>query len=208
VLAGVLPGLREIRAPLAAGYLWFLFGWLVVGDDVGAAGGVLGRLVDLGGNLAPGAVAVAASFAAYLVGSMSNDLFGRALLSYTLRWVSWTVVRRQWERARESDMSDSMIESQVARFDNRANRLAAERDLRVAILPPLTAILIYFIVADNWWWTALALLVLPALYAQSILRVREYVIVSESLYQLRQRVGLPPASSREASARESGESGE
>ena len=30
MLTSLLPGVRDLRAPLAAGYIWLLFGWLVV----------------------------------------------------------------------------------------------------------------------------------------------------------------------------------
>jgi hypothetical protein len=38
VLAGLLPGVRELRAPLAAGYLWLLYGWLTAANSFPSAG--------------------------------------------------------------------------------------------------------------------------------------------------------------------------
>src|SRR5207248_1606722 len=99
------------------------------------------------------------------------------------------------------DISQSVLESQVALYENRAGRLESERNLRVAILPPLTAILIYFVIADSWWWL-LAGLLLPAFYVQAFVRTREYFVTYRSLYELRRTLGLPPGSVREASARD------
>lgn len=198
MLAGLLPGLREIRGPLASGYLWLLFGWLVFEDDVSTAGGAIERLVDLGAVVSPAAVAVAASFAAYLVGSLSEDLFGRTLLTVVRR------ISRERTRGLRQSWSDKLapeqIERMITRYENRASRLEAESSLRVAILPPLTAILVYFIIADGWSW-AFATLVLPAFYGQAYLRTLEYSITTQSLDELRGHLGLPPASAREAAAR-------
>lgn len=72
-LTNVLPGFRQLRAPLAAGYLWLLFIYLV-GDlnEADATSGLTKQITDLGEALSPVGVAVAISFAAYLVGSLSN----------------------------------------------------------------------------------------------------------------------------------------
>jgi hypothetical protein len=88
VLSQVLPGLREIRGPLAAGYLWLLFGWLVFNASLKEAGGPVGELVELGGEVSDATLAVAASFAAYLVGSLSEDGFRRLLTSVAVANVS------------------------------------------------------------------------------------------------------------------------
>lgn len=34
VLLNILPGFRELRAPLAAGYVWLLVGWLAFGGSI------------------------------------------------------------------------------------------------------------------------------------------------------------------------------
>jgi hypothetical protein len=77
VLGQVLPGLREVRAPLAAGYLWLLFAWLVAGhrvpnraDDVD---GPVARVYDLEPIVTGFGVAVVASVVAYIVGSIAID---------------------------------------------------------------------------------------------------------------------------------------
>lgn len=46
MLAGLLPGLRQVRTPLAVGYLWLLNLWLLLADYLPrkAAGGVVGQI--------------------------------------------------------------------------------------------------------------------------------------------------------------------
>jgi hypothetical protein len=82
LLASLLPGLREVRTPLAVGYLWLLVTWLQFADRVPRLRPEGGRLVpalfDLENLLGHGAVLAAASFLAYLIGALlSLPLEGR-----------------------------------------------------------------------------------------------------------------------------------
>jgi hypothetical protein len=78
-LTNVLPGLREIRAPLVAGYLWLLFIYLAVylppRDEIT---GIAERAVELGEAMTPVGIAVVLSFAAYLLGSFTQWVIGGA----------------------------------------------------------------------------------------------------------------------------------
>jgi hypothetical protein len=77
VLASLLPGVRDLRAPLAAGYIWLLVGWLLVHERYAGwdkDGGPLGALIDLADALTPVGLGIAASFVAYLIGSLSQSL--------------------------------------------------------------------------------------------------------------------------------------
>jgi hypothetical protein len=80
VFASILPGLRHIRAPIAAGFLWLLGIWLLVAAHIPAkheATGGLRTLIDLGdkvGRVPLGSVAI---FAAYIVGTAAAQFFGR-----------------------------------------------------------------------------------------------------------------------------------
>ncbi|MFI0799516.1 hypothetical protein SAMN04489729_8458 [Amycolatopsis lurida] len=74
MLSSLLPGLRELRAPLAAGYVWLLGLWLALRPGLpppGQASGVYRDLLDLGTWAGKAAVFAAATFAAYLLGTMS-----------------------------------------------------------------------------------------------------------------------------------------
>jgi hypothetical protein len=71
-----MPGLRELRAPLAAGYLWLLWFWLAFGDAFridDQVSGPLKRLTDLDPLVSDLGRAVVASVAAYVVGSIVLD---------------------------------------------------------------------------------------------------------------------------------------
>ncbi|MGI5155864.1 hypothetical protein [Microbispora sp. CA-102843] len=74
MLANLLPGIREIRAPLAAGYLWLSLIWLTWARNLplkADATGLLADLYTLAGAVGLPAVSVAVSFAAYLIGVLS-----------------------------------------------------------------------------------------------------------------------------------------
>jgi len=80
-LSTLIPGLREIRAPLIAGYLWLLFAWLLTAPRAPHVGATqpYDRLADLAGSVGPAGLAIAASIAAYLVGTLITDTFHWAL---------------------------------------------------------------------------------------------------------------------------------
>jgi hypothetical protein len=76
-LASVLPGLRDLRGPLASGYLWLITIWLAVASripDQDPNRGVVGDLYNLSNVLSALGVAVVLSFGAYLLGAMTEGL--------------------------------------------------------------------------------------------------------------------------------------
>jgi hypothetical protein len=87
LLASAIPGLREIRAPLVAGYIWLLSAWLVVQPKTPITAHVLngpaGLVVQLAHVVGPVATAAAVSVAAYLVGAVSVALPGALIASAT-----------------------------------------------------------------------------------------------------------------------------
>jgi hypothetical protein len=79
MLASLLPGLRELRAPLAAGYIWLLGLWLTLTampaqPDYSA--GIYRQLTDLANWVGKPTVLVASAFVAYLIGVLSNFVVG------------------------------------------------------------------------------------------------------------------------------------
>lgn len=72
MLTSLLPGLRELRAPLAAGYLWLTVAWLIFGDNLNKAAGdqnsPIASLSKLHDDLGPTATLAALTFVAYLLG--------------------------------------------------------------------------------------------------------------------------------------------
>jgi hypothetical protein len=77
MLASLLPGLRNVRAPLAAGYILLAAAWLAfapIYPSRSAATGVLADLYSLYSASGKGPALAAATFAAYLVGVISVEL--------------------------------------------------------------------------------------------------------------------------------------
>lgn len=77
MLSSLLPGLREVRAPLIGGYLWLCGLWLAVGPSLPArsrASGLLGDVVELADRLPQWAVFGGISVVAYLIGTLVEDL--------------------------------------------------------------------------------------------------------------------------------------
>jgi hypothetical protein len=84
MLMSLLPGLRELRAPLASGYLWLVSAWLFLGrmdwlpTHRPTDNGEVARLWELGDALGTTAVFAAVTFIAYLIGSfLEMDPDGR-----------------------------------------------------------------------------------------------------------------------------------
>lgn len=80
----LLPGVRELRTPLASGYLWLIWLWLLLGGlgwlptERPPGDGEIARLWGLGDALGATVVLAAVSFIAYLVGSfLEMDPDGR-----------------------------------------------------------------------------------------------------------------------------------
>jgi len=99
MLASLLPGLRELRAPLVAGFLWLLALWLWVDlparMEVEEQGGARAELLELGDAIGhPGLIAVV-TLVAYFIGSLSEEA-RRWLLANGpwLRWREATLARR------------------------------------------------------------------------------------------------------------------
>jgi hypothetical protein len=76
ILANALPGFRDLRSPVIAGYLWLLVGWVLLSPDIDSRpeNAVAASLYDLANKLGKVGTAVAVSVAAYLVGSVSQEL--------------------------------------------------------------------------------------------------------------------------------------
>jgi hypothetical protein len=77
MLVNLLPGIRELRTPLTAGYLWLVAGWLAFAHRIPSAysaNGLWGDIYRLGEGIGtPGALA-AASFVAYVIGILNERL--------------------------------------------------------------------------------------------------------------------------------------
>jgi hypothetical protein len=76
LLSSALPGIRDLRAPLVAGYLWLLLAYLVgdPGRDFEQVHGTAADIVDLAHTIGPIATAAAVSVAAFFLGALSQPL--------------------------------------------------------------------------------------------------------------------------------------
>lgn len=83
MVAELLPGIRDIRAQLAAGYLWMVWLWITFGPRIPGreeAAGFFASLYQILDAVNFVGIGIGASFIAYLVGSFSQGLFHRLLL--------------------------------------------------------------------------------------------------------------------------------
>jgi hypothetical protein len=87
-LTSLLPGVREVRAPLVAGYLWVLFGWLLADPAKPEAvnGDLYDRLGAVSQAVGPVGQAIAASVLAYLLGSVMTSVTVRGVQAFVARW--------------------------------------------------------------------------------------------------------------------------
>jgi hypothetical protein len=121
MIASVLPGLRELRVPLAAGYVWLITGWLLLHNQIRrgpAAPGAVDALTDLRDAIGLGGIAAAATFVAYLLGAL-----WRPLSAYITEGL-WSVRSEfRWWRVRWNGLGDSWY----AWTDRLLGRLAGEK---------------------------------------------------------------------------------
>jgi hypothetical protein len=107
-LFSALPGIREIRSALAGGYLWILFVWLLLDPSLGESNfhaGPYQSAHHLGHEVGPIALSVAATFVAYLIGTIFNEvrsLFARAYLK-TRRTVGQAPAAKRAEALAEAE---------------------------------------------------------------------------------------------------------
>jgi hypothetical protein len=78
MLATLLPGLRELRAPLAAGYLWLVSAWFILAPKISSSiwntKGVWQDAYRLGEFFGRPGILVAATFTAYVIGILTERL--------------------------------------------------------------------------------------------------------------------------------------
>ncbi|MEV4186375.1 hypothetical protein AB0J28_33600 [Streptosporangium canum] len=158
MLANLLPGIREIRAPLAAGYLWLSLIWLMWARNLplkADATGLLADLYTLAGAVGLPAMSVAISFVAYLIGipSLSRSM-----------WFAFVVpLPPHYARPRSSSsLRDLLFDLNIgnpSRFEYRGrgvqvwSRLSGGRSPGVS---PIWAPLLRF--GSSWRWITLLIM--------------------------------------------------
>jgi hypothetical protein len=122
MLASLLPGLRELRTPLAVGYMWLLNLWLVLHDVVPTkstqgSSDTTKAVFQLGGIVGATASLAVLTFVAYVLGSMLTVTLG------------WNVLLMQPE-----DMMRSLAFGDYLRKLHRRERL--QRGLQAVFIRP------------------------------------------------------------------------
>ncbi|WP_134006475.1 hypothetical protein [Kribbella sp. VKM Ac-2566] len=196
MLASLLPGLRDVRTPLAVGYLWLLFLWLALGRQLPLDRNALGgRAWDLYRFFGQGTFVAAISFIAFLLGSIvtvRSNSFSRLWMRATgkqdldpegklFQFIVDTLEIKGIDVSGFAAMTDSLfpVEDLRARLlvanqemYGEYDRLESEAVFRINIAPPLFAVSLAVILQSgaNWWTSILfalvALLVVAILVAQ------------------------------------------
>jgi hypothetical protein len=219
ILASALPGFRDLRAPLIAGYLWLIFLWILIEPDIHKrpTNEVAGAVYDLAKEAGPIWIGLGVGVAAYLIGSVSQALspmIGHKALPEIAEAV-WGLVPRPGrkrlvpipefnlmqpyldeaerkvggaygsprrkvpnpEYLRVMEYANAVSRRLNAELNlpamllltepgrepdpqlfSEADRLKAERELRLAVVPPLCALVIFLgWNQSSWWWFALIL---------------------------------------------------
>lgn len=220
ILASALPGFRDLRAPLVAGYMWLLFAWLLLEPnlDVRPHSGPGAAFFDLTHELNRLEIALAVGVAAYLIGSVSQSVSTgmRFVWSFTplnamsggfriypqdqileirqkgerkLEAVSnegeiapIDLTRLQSELAqradeaerelyRELDLPAVLLVGEKSELFAEVDRLRAEGELRLAVIPPLLALTALLTISGSLWWLS----TLPAIAVLFVQGVRKEV---------------------------------
>jgi hypothetical protein len=138
MLASLLPGLRDLRAPLAAGYIWLAAGWLYFAPQlptsVEDADGVIKDIYRTVDASNPVAVAAGLTFIAYLLGILSIDFLTPVvniiliLLAFTITTPLLAISRiREYLRERRQGLHLTNFEDDLwASFKRRRFWTSAE----------------------------------------------------------------------------------
>lgn len=95
--SALIPGLREVRGALVAGYLWLLAIWLCFADGLHGDQGKPGfqRLWEAGEAIGPVGRAAAASVAAYLIGALVQGALRSTVNVIRVRKRLWSMRRHR-----------------------------------------------------------------------------------------------------------------
>jgi len=198
ILASALPGFRDLRAPLVAGYMWLLLAWLWVNPDLNhpPQTGIGATVYDLFNRIGRIWLAVAAGVLAYLVGSISQDLspaLRRLWVAYGpdfpvrglesgrgdqigvafeqarelveqqqalpeerrrtfARTIEARAARAEHEATRELELPATVLVGDKSELFAEVDRLRAEGELRMAVVPPLSALTAYLCIESSLLW--------------------------------------------------------
>lgn len=209
-LAAALPGFRDLRAPLIAGYLWLIFLWLIFKPDVKTrpSDPFLAAGYDLAKSAGPFWIALAVGVAAYLIGSVSQSMsvvLGHKHVTSKLRRPAADPADRYEEAAKATlskftnnpELARQMVADRAAAarksFEDTlrlpavlilvnqatqvfpdADRLKAEKDLRLTVFPPLFVLGAVLSLNHQYGWGLALIAVSLCLFLQAHSRASEY----------------------------------
>lgn len=133
ILASALPGFRDLRAPLTAGYLWLILLWLVIKPDLSTrpTNEIMGTTYDLAKAAGPIWVGIGVGVCAYLIGSISQSL-SSALNTYLTniwnRTYSYYDLREKRGKALPKIFA-SYHSDPVTKYEARALELVGDKEI-------------------------------------------------------------------------------
>ncbi|MCZ4559701.1 hypothetical protein O4160_02470 [Rhodococcus sp. IEGM 1401] len=126
MLTTILPGLRDLRTPLATGYLWLVALFLACADILPTAESesqLIGQVFDIANGLGTTAVLAVLSFVAYLLGSaLSTEEINLDSLTRTLRRFKVKLIKEKYVRKQPRPTVDvPYSEHLLTHFEKYAN---------------------------------------------------------------------------------------
>lgn len=202
ILASALPGFRDLRAPLTAGYLWLILLWLVVKPDIKVrpANKIAASVYDLAVAVGPIWTGLAIGAGAYLLGSISQELspwLARVVRLCSDTWNSRiggrvtsppgpvhkygpktfqlardygpqdeegeNIILETEEHIRRNTAAQKGVEMEIQlpatlllgkepQVFSEADRLKAEGQFRLALIPPLVLLTVFLTWNESCWW--------------------------------------------------------
>lgn len=201
MLSSILPGLRELRTPLAVGYLWLLFLYLVLTDRLPQrlSDGPVSRMDALQGLLGQGFTLTALTFIAYVLGILVGfSPFLPPLRSYPR--IVHRVRRQGWRPYfYRQEVPDPLLRDAEAYVEREAARIS--RNNQGILASDLAEVL--GVRDENTAWRTKVSTVAAVVMAEAPTLAVRLQIASENLYQsydrkraeseFRSAVGVPTA---------------
>jgi hypothetical protein len=124
MLTTLLPGLRELRAPLAAGYLWLVTAWIALASRIPTpetASGVLKDIYRLGQAVGKPGVIAAVTFVAYIIGILTERM--ARLAASPITKFSFTRASREGRELPSSPSRFTSLSSLSLTWPNRTDQV-------------------------------------------------------------------------------------
>ncbi|WP_190195364.1 hypothetical protein [Streptomyces minutiscleroticus] len=134
MLANLLPGIREIRAPLASGYIWVISIWIGFFEYIpkgSEAQGIWKSLYQLSAVVGTAATLAAVSFAAYLIGCLLEIRAHSIVHWFLLSEWRWSLYRKIIREPR----LDRFDDPHVLRWTETLETSRGAADLEAFITP-------------------------------------------------------------------------